>query len=138
MCSIGIVLFGCKPRPSAAPSGESPEIVGVRLALAIDPKTLQLQGSGDVFEARVLNRVRKLRVAILLKGLRGGETLIVTLVNPQGEESAPITKQYGADEKGDFYATAVFEATQWQTGLHRVQVNLHNERFTTYEFIVSP
>lgn len=110
----------------------------MRLALAIDPKTMQLRGSGSVFQASVLNRLKKMRVAVLLKGLRGGETLTLTLIDPEGKAAEPIVKQYGPDERGDFYAAAFFESNRWRPGTHQINVNLNEQSFAIQEFIVVP
>ncbi|MBI4367085.1 MAG: hypothetical protein HY543_09730 [Deltaproteobacteria bacterium] len=126
------------PAPAQAPDAPLPEIAGVKLAIDINPRTMKLKGSGAVFSARLLNQRKKLKVAVLLKGLLGGETLTLTLVNPEGGESAPIVKQYAKEERGEFFATAFFEAGKWRTGPHQVKVNLNDQSFAIHEFMVIP
>lgn len=139
---------GCRnkatPPPTAAPApvapatAVKPEIASVRLALAIDPQTKKLRGTGNIFKLAHLQQNKRLHVAILLKALQGGETLTLTLIDPSGKESEPIVKQYAADDRGDYFETAFFDATHWRTGVHQIKVNLSDIGFAISEFAVVP
>ena len=86
----------------------------------------------------MLNHLKKLRIAVLLKNMQGGETLTMTLIGPDGGESTPIVQQYGPEDRGEFFATAFFEATEWKPGPHQIKVNLHGQNFAIAEFAVTP
>lgn len=123
---------------AATTATPKPEIANVRLALDIDPKTMKLRGTGSIFTLAQLNQAKKLRVAVLLKSLRGGETLTMTLIDPSGKESPPVVQQYGPDDHGDFFAAAFFEANPWKPGPHQLKVNLSDQAYAISEFIVAP
>ncbi|MBI2346104.1 MAG: hypothetical protein HYV03_04320 [Deltaproteobacteria bacterium] len=141
LCALASIgwLSDCRnqtPAPAAAPT--KPDIVEVMMALDIDSKTLKPKGGGTVFPLSVMNRQKKVKVALHFTGLRGGETLTLTVVDPTGTESAPIVQQYGPEERGEFVATAYFEADRWRPGPHELRVNLNDQSFAIYPFLIDP
>lgn len=143
VASLMVCVSNCRPHSRASSSlthlsDNMPEIVSIQSALAIDPASGKLRGASDAYPVRVLNTAKQVRVAVLIKGLRGGETLTLTLVDPSQTESEPIVKQYGKDEQGDFYATAFFAAEAWRIGPHMIKANISDVAFATYSFMVTP